>query len=234
MGEYNLYWGDFHTHFEDLDRGDEILRDAQENIDFCTVLCYPFIWERKNGLRVESVGQRPEFLRWWERLRELARAHHDPGRFVTFLGYEWHGNRRRYGDHNVIYFDEDNPLDDTWKLEDLYENLRGRRAIAIPHHTGYCRGWRGKDWDIFDGELSPVMEIFSAHGSSEGCNTPRTMEQNSSMGPRTSGGTFQDAGDLRPGGEGSGQHRYILPQRPEDQAAQGDTGKGLQGLPHVP
>ncbi len=193
MNEYKLYWGDLHTHLEDFDNSDAILRDAQENIDFCAVLCYPFAWERKRGLLVESVRQRPEFLQWWEKLRELARTHHHPGRFVTFLGYEWHGNRTHYGDHNVIYFDENNPLDDAWALEDLYRNLQKRRAIAIPHHTGYCRGWRGKNWDVFDEKLSPVMEVFSIHGSSEGCNTPFPLEQNSSMGPRTTGGTLHDA-----------------------------------------
>ncbi len=193
MNEYKLYWGDLHTHFEDLDAGDAILRDARENIDFCAVLCYPFIWRKKRGLQVESVRQRPEFLQWWEKLQKLARTHYHPGCFVTFLGYEWHGDRTRYGDHNVIYFDEDNPLDDAWTLEELYRNLQGRKAIAIPHHTGYCRGWRGKNWDVFNEMLTPVMEIFSGHGSSEGCNTPFPLEQNSDMGPRTTGGTFHDA-----------------------------------------
>jgi hypothetical protein len=193
MDSCRLYWGDFHTHFDDLQRADSLLRDARDNVDFCTVLCYPFGWEKKNGLRVETTGQRPEFLTLWERLRDLAREHHDPGRFVTFLGYEWHGDRTRWGDHNVIYFDEDNPLDDARTLAQLYANLRQRRAIAIPHHTGYLPGWRGKDWEVWDEALSPVMEVFSAHGSSEGCSTPRPLQANSSMGPRTTGGTFADA-----------------------------------------
>jgi len=187
-----LLWGDLHSHLVDFDRGDAILRDARENIDFTAVLCYPFDWDVKRGLRTESVGNRPHFLEGWGRLRALARAHHEPGRFVTFLGYEWNGNRTRYGDHNVIYFD-DGPLDDAWTLEELYANLRGTRAMAIPHHTGYLPEHRGKDWRVFDPALSPVMEMFSIHGSSEGCNTPLGMLSNSSMGPRTSGGAFHDA-----------------------------------------
>jgi len=70
-----------------------------------------------------------------------------PGTFVTFVGYEWHGNRTYYGDHNVFYFDEDNPLDDTDDLPVLFENLKRRRGIAIPHHTAYQVHQRGKDWD---------------------------------------------------------------------------------------
>ena len=193
MPDLKLLWGDFHTHLTDFDRGDEILADARENIDFCAVLCYPFVWEVKKGLRVESVRNRPEFADWWERLRDLCRRHHAPGEFVTFLGYEWHGDRTRYGDHNVIYFDEDNPLDDAWTLEELYANLRRTRAFAIPHHTGYFPGRRGKDWSVWDERLSPVMEICSIHGSSEGPLAPVDMVSNASMGPRASGGTFQDA-----------------------------------------
>jgi len=193
MPDLKLLWGDLHTHLTDLDRGDKILADARENIDFCAVLCYPFVWEWKKGLHVESVRNRPDFADWWERLRELCRRHHAPGEFVTFLGYEWHGDRTRYGDHNVIYFDEDNPLDDAWTLEEPYADLRKTRAFAIPHHTGYFPGRRGKDWSVWDAELSPVMEICSIHGSSEGPLAPVDMVSNASMGPRASGGTFQDA-----------------------------------------
>ena len=193
MSDHQLFWGDFHTHFLDFDGGDEVLRDARENVDFCAVLCYPFVWDWKDGFRMESVQQRSEFSNWWERLKELNRAHYDPGNFTTFLGYEWHGNRTRYGDHNVIYCDEDAPLDDAWELPDLYRHLRERRAFAIPHHTGYLPEWRGRDWSVFDEALSPVMEVFSTHGSSEGEDLPRPMESNGSMGPRVTGGTFQDA-----------------------------------------
>ncbi|MFB6219712.1 MAG: DUF3604 domain-containing protein, partial [Halobacteriaceae archaeon] len=61
----------------------------------------------------------------------------------------------------------------------------------LPHHTGYDIGNRGKDWDAFDPELSPVMEVYSGHGSSEAVDEPPRME-NLSMGPRVSGGTLQD------------------------------------------
>ena len=192
MDGYKLLFGDLHTHFQEPEGADTILDSARENIDFCAVLCYPFSWEVKNGLRVETVRQRPEFLQWWEGLRGLARDYDRPGEFVTFLGYEWHGNRTRYGDHNVIYCD-DGLLDDAWSLPELYANLRERRAFVLPHHTGYCPGWRSKDWDVYDETLSPVMEVFSQHGSSEGCNTPFPMERNASMGPRACGSTFQDA-----------------------------------------
>jgi len=36
----------------------------------------------------------------------------------------------------------------------------------IPHHVGYRQGWRGLDWGKVDFTLSPLVEIFSEHGSS--------------------------------------------------------------------
>jgi len=227
----NVYWGDLHKHLSDMDNIDNILRDARHNLDFYPLLCYPFIWETTaGGLRVETVRQRPEFLKRWERMQTAAREHHCPGHFVTFTGYEWHGNRSRWGDHNVIYFDEDDPLDDTWELDELYRRLSTRKAIAIPHHTAYRPGFRGKDWTVFNPALSPVMEIFSGHGSSEAIDSPVPMLQNVSMGPRTGGGTFVDAlnagykigaiasndGQGLPGGWGKGVAAVLAEQLTRD------------------
>lgn len=207
MESYHVYWGDFHKHLEEVDRAETIMTSARGNLDFYAVLEYPFYWYKvAAGLKVESVRNRPRFLEMWETLRELAIRHNVPGEFVTFLGYEWNGNRTRWGDHNIIYFDPaEGELLDTWDLPDLLAQLRGRKVFAIPHHTGYTVGWRGKDWGTWDPQLSPVMEIYSAHGSSEGCVTPVPMLANEDMGPRFPGGTFQDAleRDIRIGVIGS-------------------------------
>jgi len=200
--EYDRYWADFHKHLTgpdvDLSRLDEAMAYAKEHLDAGTVLCYPFVWFRRGldpGIREESVGGRPEFEGWWETIQEVSARHNDPGEFVTFPAFEWHGDRTRWGDHNVLYFEEGDPLDDARELPDLLENLRDRRALAIPHHTGYHTGHRGKDWDEHDPDLSPVTEVYSTHGSSEGVATPLPMADNPDMGPRTTGGTFRDALD---------------------------------------
>ncbi|MHC4872545.1 MAG: hypothetical protein ACYTFY_11935 [Planctomycetota bacterium] len=195
MNNLNNYWGDFHKHLEDTDNIDEILKNAKVNVDFYPVLCYPFSWDEKNGLKVESVQNRPCFLETFEKIKEGVKRHNDPGYFVTFPAYEWHGNRRRWGDHNVIYFEEDAVLDDTWELPDLYENLKTQKAFAIPHHTAYEVARRGKDWSCFDEKISPVMEVYSAHGSSESIDSPVPMFVNYSMGPRVSEGTLISALD---------------------------------------
>lgn len=200
--KYDRYWADFHKHLTgpdvDVSRLDDAMSYAKEHLHAGTVLCYPFRWYRKgydSGIREESVRTRPEFEEWWKAIQDVSARHNEPGEFVTFPAFEWHGNRTRWGDHNVIYFEEGEPLDDAWELTDLFSNLRDRRALAIPHHTGYIGGNRGKDWAAHDPALSPVMEVYSSHGSSEGVATPVPMAANDSMGPRTSGGTFQDALD---------------------------------------
>jgi len=198
--EYNLYWGDMHAQFrpqwtkmdweEFLERS---FRAARDYLDFFPIVYYPAIYyTTKEGLRVESVGMRPEFAGEWETINRFVKKYHDPGRFITFAGYEWTGDRTRWGDHNVFYFNDDQPLDLSATIDELYANLRKRKAIAIPHHTAYQVGQRGKDWDHYDEDLSPFAEIFSCHGSSEGCDTPMTMFQNGDMAPRVSGGTVQD------------------------------------------
>jgi hypothetical protein len=203
--EYNLYWGDFHKHITGPRRGrlapsvdniDPLLRTAREHLDIYVPLCYPFDHYKRGraeGLSEETVGNRPQFLELWETVQRYSEEFHDPGEFVTFPGYEWNGDRSRWGDHNVIYFEEGYPLDDTRRLPELYENLRERKAFAIPHHTAYVPEHRAKDWDVWDRDLSPVMEIFSGQGSSEDVGTPVDMSNNTLMAPRTTGTTYRDA-----------------------------------------
>jgi len=198
---YRLFWGDSHTnvHGKDLrfppltrKRLEKIMKAARNHLDFFPIAYYPFEWYSKNGLLIESCGYRDHFLEDWKLIQEVVAEANSPGEFVTFLGYEWHGNRRKYGDHNVYYLKDYEPLDCSETLPELYANLRKTEAIAIPHHTGYKVGERGKDWNFHDEELSPLVEIYSSHGSSEGCDTPIPLEHNLSMGPGVSGGTVQD------------------------------------------
>jgi len=223
---YNIFWGDLHcnvhlSHLEDLN---EIFEDAKENLDFLPIAYYPMDFYRtKEGIWLESWHNRLEFLSGWEVIKEAVRDFHLPRTFVTFVGYEWHGNRTYYGDHNVFYFDEDNPLDDTDDLPVLFENLKRRRGIAIPHHTAYQVHQRGKDWDYHDDEVSPFVEIFSSHGSSEGCWTPFTLNINGSMGPRVSGGSVQD-------GLARGYRLGIIASSDNHEGKAGAWGQGLTAV----
>lgn len=196
--DFNVFWGDFHKHMtgpgtENADI-DAIVESAKQHLDVSSVQCYPFKWYQKGrvaGIREESAGHDPEFESWWSDIEEVSKRHNEPGDFVTFPTYEWHGNRVRWGDHNIYYREEGFPLDHSWKLPDLFENMRARDAFVLPHHTAYEIGNRGKDWDVHDPSLSPVSEVYSSHGSNESIDSIIPMDSNDDMGPRTSEGTYQ-------------------------------------------
>ncbi len=207
--DYNIFWGDMHTQFHSQKHLQfkngfpfgkswqefiEIsIKEATRYLDFYPVIYYPaYPYTLPQGLTIESVGMKDGFQKEWETINNLVRKYHSPGEFITFPGYEWTGDRARWGDHNVVYFNENCPLDLSMHINTLYNNLGKYKAIAIPHHTGYMVGNRGKDWNHHNEEISPFAEIFSCHGSSEGCNTPHPMHINKSMSPRVSGGTLQD------------------------------------------
>ena len=219
----NLYWGDMHAQFKPQwqPKGDweatlrRAFESARGHLDFFPMVYYPaFFYNTPEGLHVESVGMRPEFQAEWDLVKRLCAEYHDPGEMVCFPGYEWTGDRTRWGDCNVFFRGEPAPLDLSLHVDDLFANLKKLGAIAIPHHTAYSVANRGKDWDHHDDDVSPFAEVYSVHGSSEGCNTPRRMWGNAQMAPRVTGGTIQDG--LARG------HRLGI-------SASGDNGSGFPG-----
>ena len=112
----------------------------------------------------------------WQAIREKAAAYHEPGRFVSFLGYEWSGNTPGGGDHNVHFLHDDGPLHRSshWQVPDrtdeatdrhpvsrLYEQFRGREDVLLIPHVG---GRHANLIEFFDDELIPLVEICSAWG----------------------------------------------------------------------
>ena len=117
------------------------------------------------------LDQQPEA---WQAMQELVQRFHEPGRFVTLLGYEW--TNWIYGHRHVIFFDDTGPLlssmdPSTDEPQELWEGLRGHRALTIAHHS--AGGPVSTDWSIPpDPELEPITEIVSVHGSSEAADSP--------------------------------------------------------------
>jgi hypothetical protein len=120
---------------------------------------------------VVPLDQSPGLFRTIE---ETARRFHEPGRFVTLLGYEWtswlHGHR------HVLYFDDSGEL--LSSLDPRYETpallwkaLEGRNALTFAHHS--AGGPVSTNWDFVPPEaIEPVTEIVSVHGSSEASDSP--------------------------------------------------------------
>ena len=64
----------------------------------------------------------------WQAIREKVAAYHEPGRFVSFLGYEWSGNTPGGGDHNVHFLHDDAPLHRSshWQVPDRSDEATDR------------------------------------------------------------------------------------------------------------
>lgn len=165
-GERRPYWGDLHG-------------QSEETVGTNPVSHY-FRFARESAL-VDFAGHQGNDFQItqaiYDEIKTQANGQNDPGRFVAFVGWEWSGNTPVGGDHNVYYLDDDGPLHrsshvliddksdidtDCQHVTDLYQALRGKRAMLIPHVGG-----RYANLTWHDAELEPVVEVYSEWGEFE-------------------------------------------------------------------
>ena len=211
MSEHQIYWGETHDNVYQRPNCPVSMAQnvayARDHLDFYAPALYVSAHvelEARDGamqqgkpatMVLEQWKDDETLARHWQELEEQTGAFCEPGAFVTFPGYEWQGDGR-WGDHNVIFREEGNRIVKVNTLPELYAGLRGLNAVAIPHHTAYIQGCRGKDWSVHDETLTPFAEIYSVHGGSETDEECCGLRINSKLGPSVSGGTYQDALDL--------------------------------------
>jgi len=186
--------GDIHNHCG-ISYGHGSIEDAYRNaalqLDFASVTGHAWWHDMPVGdprLAEEEAYHREGFRRLadqWDRVQEVTESVHQEGRFVSLLSFEWHS--MTYGDHCVYYPSSHGPIIRADSLEELRRRLRasaraGLPGLAIPHHIGYRKGWRGINWETYTEELSPVAEIVSMHGCGESERAPRNYLH--TMGPR--------------------------------------------------
>ncbi len=152
-----LHWGDTHCHSSisaDTAAINAMIRrpagdyDYARNraaLDFCMVTDH-----------IEDQSEQD-----WTETRAAARAACEPGRFVTFSGFEaTYQPLRQEGDKNVCFLNDDEAWVKEGTTEELYENLKQRKthALVIPHL--HCP----TNWDRHDPELERVVEVYAHWG----------------------------------------------------------------------
>jgi hypothetical protein len=125
----------------------------------------------------------------WAREIKAANANYEPGKFTTFVAYEWTATAG-YGTHmhrNVIFNADHAPPpftavqsnrpEDLWKYLDSVR-ARGVDVLAIPHNANLSDG-HDYDWNMSDGRPidegyaleramnEPLVEISQTKGTSE-------------------------------------------------------------------
>jgi hypothetical protein len=197
---YPLY-GDLHNHCG-ISYGHGSLEDAflnaREQLDFCSVTGHA-LWpdmpepdpdiDYIRDFHIEGFARLRER---WGTVQETTAAFNQPGEFVTFLSFEMHSGAD--GDRTILYNGDRGEILDAEGLDSLHERIRslheqGIGVIAFPHHIGYLQGQRGLNWETFDPDFAPIVEIISMHGCSEADEVPRPFLH--SMGPSDHYSTMQ-------------------------------------------
>lgn len=184
-----LYWGDLHNHNAvgyakgSLERSIDLAREHLDFFAFTGHASWHDMPLMPGDRHMHWVNGFKAHTGHWEKTRSLLREANSKD-FVAFLGYEWHSSA--FGDYCLI-FPEDQPelfLPD--HVTKLLSFAKTKGAFAIPHHVAYKQGWRGANWDYFDPDVTPVVEIFSEHGCTESDRAPFPMILHSNGGRSTS------------------------------------------------
>lgn len=191
----NLYWGDIHNHcgitygYGSLEHA---LSRAGEHLDFCAITghaMWPDMHERseETAFVVDFHNHGFQKLRnHWEEVRQMmAKANGDD--FVTFQAYEMHSSK--YGDHHLVTPDDTLPLIERDSPKQLLEDS-GCDGITVAHHIGYTPGYRGINWDEYDEQVTPLIEVCSKHGCAMSEDAAYPYYHN--MGPRDSRNTVYE------------------------------------------
>jgi hypothetical protein len=164
---YRLFWGDLHVHSalgkcgtphlpKSPDFGYWFARDVLGH-DFCAMADHASLLTDAD----------------WEQLTASAERWHEPGEFVSVLGFEGDYDGED-GGHFNLYFPSGRGEYRNFKesaggtLDAMFDFAHRRQALAICHHASRSAAGRDFAMSRFGGQdVEPVMEVYSQWGSSE-------------------------------------------------------------------
>ena len=160
------YWADLHG-------------QSEETIGSNSIDDY-YAFARDYGLVDVAAHQGNDFQvtdAFWHKVNETSKAFYEPGRFVTFPGYEWSANTPLGGDRNVYYKSEGGRIarsgchllpgrksryEDAPTAKDLFRMLKGPGPFVFAHAGG-----RYADIRTHDPKREVAVEVHSAWGTFE-------------------------------------------------------------------
>jgi hypothetical protein len=163
----STWWGDLHGQ-----SGESVgINTAEEYFTFARDMAFLDLTSHQaNDFQVNNA--------FWTEINRLSEAFEEPGRMVTFPGYEWSGNTGVGGDRNVYFRDEGRQIrrsshallpdrsdidTDSPTARDLFQDLEGEDCFVYAHVGG-----RYADISYaHDPKHEVAMEIHSAWGTFE-------------------------------------------------------------------
>ncbi|MDZ7290454.1 MAG: DUF3604 domain-containing protein [candidate division KSB1 bacterium] len=178
---YQIYWGDLHSHscFSHDGHGRDSFRKAR---DVACLDFYALTDHTSNDYKTHGGLTQQE----WEATKRNVIRYHAPGQFVTFPAYEFSAVAPS-GHHNIYFNAPDDRIAEipvfadniylqvqkVWELKDAVLPA-GIDMLTIPQHTGVIwhseavtRPWVSFGEGFANPQLRTLIEMYSAHGSSE-------------------------------------------------------------------
>ena len=172
--ELKVYFGDLHQHSEFSGCGR--LNGWIDQNQFYT--------RHIRGLDFMCTTDHAEHLNDhnWHVTQLVSEKHNMPGKFVTFLGFEWtsefdaggnlfrghyHAIFRKVGNGEYYFSASDPKYNTPLKLWDALKKTVGgaENVFTMPHHISRRLAWLS--WNYYDPEMVPLIEIVQARGSYE-------------------------------------------------------------------
>lgn len=193
---YSIFYGDIHNHnahgygVGSIERSVDVARGHLDFFAFTGHSSWHDMERMEGGRELHWSKGFARLRETWPRVQDVIADANRDGEFCAFLGFEWHSSA--FGDQCVVFPGDHRPIHYADSVAGLRRFCAEEGALMIPHHLAYPKGHRGVDWDLFDESCTPVVEVFSEHGSSEDDRGPFTFHTHS-MGGRETANTVRAA-----------------------------------------
>jgi hypothetical protein len=192
----------------------------------------------RDYMDLPALNARMAMATAWRREIEAANRNYEPGKFTTFVGYEWTSfPQQKFNLHRNVIFENappDAPFSaaDSQRPEDLWTYLEGLRArgieaLAIPHTANESGGL------MFDWKDSDERPISEAYAQRRAMNEPLTeifqnkgqSETTPALSPNDEFANFEVVQELLSGAQKPNGGSYVRQALGRGLVVQSNAGK---------